>query len=364
MPRARASIFIGGLAALVGVLVFFAVWARPRPSLATPAGPSLARTELPLRPDEPAPQAEVVPAVTKQESTQPGERADAHLVRWYRAPLAGGLLMFPPSFSSADGQYDIVLHLNGNTDLVEESFGFAHLNAAIVILNLGVGSGVYEDRFADPAAFRLILSRAQEVMEARGLENARLRRIGLSGWSSGYGGIIKILQHGEFFDRIDAIILFDSIHCGYDPYSKQVKRDQFEPTLRFAKKAVEGRALLTITHSEIVTYGYHNARKTTDMLLEAVGVPRLATSEEQPMPELRSMWGVVPNKYMRPLPPLSEAHGGELHVRGYAGNGPITHMLHLVQMSTTALPDLVRYWGKNAKAPAGASESAGARRTL
>lgn len=82
------------------------------------------------------------------------------------------------------------------------------------------------------------------------------------------------------------------------------------------------------------------------------------------MPELRSMWGVVPNKYMRPLPPLSEAHGGELHVRGYAGNGPITHMLHLVQMSTTALPDLVRYWGKNAKAPAGASESAGARRTL
>ena len=26
------------------------------------------------------------------------------------------------------------------------------------------------------------------------------------------------------------------------------------------------------------------------------------------------------------------------------GTGPITHMLHLVQMSTTALPDLVQYW--------------------
>ena len=38
------------------------------------------------------------------------------------------------------------------------------------------------------------------------------------------------------------------------------------------------------------------------------------------------------------------AHHGGLHVRGYDGNGPITHMLHLVQMSTTALPDLVARW--------------------
>ncbi len=45
---------------------------------------------------------------------------------------------------------------------------------------------------------------------------------------------------------------------------------------------------------------------------------------------------------MRPLAPLSEAHRGGLHVRGYDGSGPITHMLHLVQMSTTALPDLGR----------------------
>ena len=27
-----------------------------------------------------------------------------------------------------------------------------------------------------------------------------------------------------------------------------------------------------------------------------------------------------------------------------AGTGPVTHMLHLVQMSTTALPDLAQHW--------------------
>ena len=67
-----------------------------------------------------------------------------------------------------------------------------------------------------------------------------------------------------------------------------------------------------------------------------------ATGQE--MPALRTMVGVLPRAQMVPLTPLTEVHQGGLHVRGYDGNGPVTHMLHLVQMSTTALPDLVAYW--------------------
>lgn len=272
------------------------------------------------------------------------ERADAHFDRSWRAPLAGGLLMFPPSFESADGQYDLVLHLNGNTDLVEQSYGFAGVNAVIAILNLGVGSGVYEDRFADPAAMRLMLSRAQSVMKARGLKNARLRRIGLSSWSSGFGGVFRILGHEEFFDRINAIVLIDSIHCGYNPHTKALKPEQIGPMRRFTEKAARGEALLTIVHSEIATYGYHNAHETTDFLLDWVHMRRRPTRVEQPLPQIEAMKNVVPNAYMRPLEPLTEAHQGEFHVRGYDGSGPMTHMLHLIQFSTTALPDLVHYW--------------------
>jgi hypothetical protein len=272
------------------------------------------------------------------------ERADAHFDRSWRAPLAGGLLMFPPSFESADGQYDLVLHLNGNTDLVEQSYGFAGVNAVIAILNLGVGSGVYETRFEDPAALRLILSRAQKVMKARGLKNARLRRIGLSSWSSGFGGIFKILGQEEFFDRINAIVLIDSIHCGYSPYTKALKPEQIGPMRKFTEKAVKSEALLTIVHSEIATYGYHNAHETTDFLLDWVHMRRRRTNTFQPLPTIEAMKNVVPNEYMRPLEPLTEAHQGEFHVRGYDGSGPMTHMLHLIQFSTTALPDLVHYW--------------------
>lgn len=301
---------------------------------------TLPATSSKALPNSAAPSAPVVAA---------SERADAHFDRSWRAPLAGGLLMFPPSFESADGQYDLMLHLNGNTDLVEQSYGFAGVNAVIAILNLGVGSGVYEARFDDPAALRLILSRAQSVMKARGLKNARLRRIGLSSWSSGFGGVFKILGQEEFFDRINAVVLIDSIHCGYSPYTHELKREQIGPMRRYSEKAVRGDALLTIVHSEIATYGYHNAHQTTDFLLDWVKVRRQPTRVAQPLPEIEAMKNVVPNDYMRPLPPLTEAHRGEMHVRGYGGSGPMTHMLHLIQFSTTALPDLVHYWGKPSK---------------
>jgi len=75
-----------------------------------------------------------------------------------------------------------------------------------------------------------------------------------------------------------------------------------------------------------------------------LGLHRTPTARAQPMPVLRSMVGVMPKAMMVPLTPLTEVHRGGLHVRGYDGNGPITHMLHLVQMSTTALPDLVARW--------------------
>jgi hypothetical protein len=204
---------------------------------------------------------------------------------------------------------------------------------------------VYEDRFEDPAAFDLILSRAQAVLEQRGLRNAKLGRVAISAWSAGYGGVLKLLGDERLAQRIDAVLLLDAIHCGYeDARSKRLKRFQIEPMERFARRAAEGRALFFITHSEIEPTGYLSARRTTDLLLDAVGVPRTSTSAGQPLPALATMADVLPKAMMTPLSPLSEANRGGLHVRGYGGDGPASHMMHLVQMSTIALPELARYW--------------------
>jgi hypothetical protein len=275
----------------------------------------------------------------------PGPRADAALAREHRSPLAGGLLTLPPSFASADGAYDLVIHLHGNTDLVEESFALAGVNAVVVILNLGNGSGPYEDRFANSLSLPELVDRTQTTMEKRGLAHATLRRLALSAWSAGYGGVLKVLEQPALAAKVDAVLLMDGIHVGYKPQSHDLLLDRLAPFSRYAEESVAGRRLFSITHTHITPIGnYAGTRETTAALLLGVGVPREPLDEHPPMPPLKSIDGVIARKLMRPLEPETIAHRGGLTVREYAGDQPEHHMAHLIHMAVTVLPDLVAWW--------------------
>jgi hypothetical protein len=281
-----------------------------------------------------------------------GGRADAALARERRSPIAGGLLAIPPSFTSEDGAYDVVVHLHGNTDLVEESFFASKVNAAVVIMNLGVGSGAYEDRFGNPASLPQVLDRVQTAMEKRGLARPRLRRLALTAWSAGYGGVLKVLEQPALAQQVDAVILLDGIHVGYQPKSTDLLLLRLAPFERFAKEAVEGKKMFSITHSNITPLGsYAGTHETTDALLRLVGVPRADGSEATTMPALRSIEGVVPKKFLVAMERESVARQGGLRVRGYRGDQPEHHMMHLVQMSVIALPDLVEHWSEKRVTP-------------
>ena len=299
------------------------------------------------------------PAPAAANATRSGsDRADASLARKGRSPLAGGLLTLPPAFASADGGYDLVIHFHGNTDLVEESFARIPLNAVVVIMNLGTGSGPYEDRFANPLALPEVLGRVQATMEKRGLRNPVLHRVALTAWSAGYGAVLRILEQPTLAEQIDAVVLLDGIHCGYRPYSTALQLDRIAPFERFARAAIDHGKLFSITHSEITPIGkYAGTRETTDALLQLVGVPRIPGGETPPPVTLTSIEGVIARKSLRPLLPRSEAHAGGLHVRGYVGDQPEHHTMHLIEMSVTALPDLEQHWA----APAGANEAPAAR---
>jgi hypothetical protein len=295
----------------------------------------------------PAAADEPLPAVTPAgEASAPAtDRADAALVRKGRSPIAGGLLTILPGFSSADGRYDLVIHFHGNTDLVEESYARLPLDAVVVIMNLGTGSGPYEDRFANPLALPEILGRVQATLEKRGLQHPTRNRLALSAWSAGYGAVIRILDQPALADQVDAVVLLDGIHCGYQPGTRTLIPERLAPFERFARAAMEGKKLFSITHSEITPVGhYAGTKETTDALLERVGVARTPGGETPPELTLASIDGVIARKAIRPLVPRSEATSGGLHVRGYVGAEPETHAMHLIEMSVTALPDLVRYW--------------------
>jgi hypothetical protein len=273
-------------------------------------------------------------------------RADAKLDRSGRTAFGGGYLALTPDFASPDGIYDVVIHFHGNTELVEQSLAYAHIGAVFVPQNLGVGSAPYEARFSPPAALPELLDRVQVAMERRGLAEARLGRVALIAWSAGYGAVLRILEHPEVAERIDAILLLDGIHIGRVPGRRAAAVEQVAPYERFARWAVEGRKLFTITHSDIAPDAYVGARETTDVLLRRLGVLRYAGGEEGEVPDIPAAEHVLSRELRVPLQPLTLAESGRLTVRGYAGDRAEHHVHHLLEMATIALPDLAAWWAR------------------
>jgi hypothetical protein len=323
-----------GFAAAFGVFMYiayprFATYAKRLTLLANFGSPAAA-----------APQ----PTASSAEPAAQGE-ADKNLVRQGRSPVAGGLLIVPPSFKSADGTFDLVIHFHGNTDLVEESIGAAKVNAVLVIYNLGIGSGPYEDKFTQQGLMAEIFERVKSTMGKRGLDNPKLRRVALTAWSAGYGAVVRTLEQ-PVGAQIDAVILMDGIHVGFMADGHTLDPLRIKAYADYARLATDGKKLFSITHSNIVPGTYAGTRATTEAVLKEVGVERTKTSVEHPMPVLSSLEGVVSKSKLRPLKQESEARKGKLIVRGYWGETPEDHMSHLMQMSVVVLPDLVEHWSK------------------
>jgi hypothetical protein len=272
------------------------------------------------------------------------------------ASIRGGVLFTPDSFSPAGSNYDLLLHFHGNTAVVRESAEVAGLNAAVAVINLGIGSGPYEEAYAVPGTYEALLDEIDHALAQRGVPSPRLRRVALSSWSAGYGAIGKILDVRRGTDPLDAILVLDGIHTGWlapgAPVNLFAHPGALNPMplalfARAAKAAASGALLFSITHSEIDPIAYAGTALTADYLLEvAAGGPVARTPEPEPPPHLalRSAEGAVAKRLEKRMVPTGEARVGNLHVRGFRGNTPEHHMAHLLQMSATVLPELVARW--------------------
>ncbi|WP_437803136.1 hypothetical protein [Sorangium sp. So ce693] len=273
------------------------------------------------------------------------DRADATLDRTAVIPIPDGIITIPAAFASADGAYDLVIHFHGVNDVVQAGFDRARLNAVVMIINLGISSGAYETQFSIRSYLPALMAKAQVALEARGLRGARLRRVALSAFSAGYGAVRGLLNQPGFTDKVDAVLLLDGIHTGYMPLDHSLDMERLKPFSRFAELAAEGKKLMSITHSEITPNGdYAGTHESTDALLKLTGAQRTRGpgADEQAIYDLT---GEASEAKLR-FAPLSEAHRGAFHVRGYPGTQKPDHVRHLTRMAETALPDLVRYWSE------------------
>ena len=294
--------------------------------------------------------------VPEPERTQPVDlselarhrRADARVVRDKYASIPGGVLFTPESLSSSDGSFDLLIHFHGNTKVVVESAVAAKLNAAIAIVNLGTGSGPYQQAYAAPGSYENLLAHIRSAVKRQGMENPLIRRVALSSWSAGYGAISTILEQRRGAEHLDAILVMDGIHTSYEDWNARALDERRLASFQEAADvAASGELLFSVTYSEIIPPGYAGSQATAEHLLSQAKLWGDLVRGPLSVPvyrKLPSMRGAIAKGDGEHLEPFSDVRVGDFHIRGYKGNRRGHHMAHLFQMGATVLPELAERW--------------------
>jgi hypothetical protein len=211
------------------------------------------------------------------------------------------------------GQFDVMFHFHGHEPVRKEWVRVMD-GAVLVGIDLGIGSGPYESTFRNPGVFQNLLRSVEaEVAKKTGNSAARARKVGLSGWSAGYGAVGEILRAQSGMQRVDTVILLDGLHCGYT--GKTLNAIQLEPFVSFARQAAQGNKFMFVSHSSIIPPGYASTTETANYLIE----------------QLRGRPQVVKPRPSDPmgLDLISRYDRGGFHVRGFKGNDKMDHCAHI-----------------------------------
>ena len=231
---------------------------------------------------------------------------------------------------STQKPYDLLIHFHGAPPVLETAFEKSGIDGVLVVYNWGVGSGKYEDAFGAAAAFGQLVTSISHGVRELCPTAAEPKRIGLSGWSAGYGAVWRILDRQADAARIDSVLLSDGLHAGFvgNERERQVNPAQMAAFALFADQAVADKRLFAIMHSTIAT-PYASTTETSSYLLDAEGVARLQVSQPGPRPDMEL---------------TSMADRGSFHVRGFAGEDKAAHANQLYAFGDVLLPYLRERW--------------------
>ena len=224
--------------------------------------------------------------------------------------------------------YNLVIHFHGREAARKQ---WVRNNSQIVFvgIDLGIGSGAYLDRFADPSELpRLLDSIDQKIAEKTGRKNFRRGSLALMSWSAGYGAGMRILSTPWGRKNVDAVILLDGLHTSFE--GTQLVTPKLEPFADFAQKAARGEKFMFVSHSSIIPPGYASTTATSNYLVWAVGGKPLQTSKQPALP-----WG---------LQQISSFKKGEFEMRGFQGNAKADHCAQFGLVDKVVMPALQQRW--------------------
>lgn len=245
--------------------------------------------------------------ILAQAPAPPGHRIDLG---------AEATLFIPEGYRPAGGRVNVVLHLHGAPSVIEPALVEVGWNAVLVEFNRKGLSSVYTKPFSDPALFPRLLDRAlAAVKEAKLADDPKSGWVVVSSFSAGFGGVREMLKVPAIYDRIDGLVLADSLYAGYagDPKDRRVDPALMAGFRRFAGDAASGKKSLLVTYSALVPDGYASTGETADDLVASLA------GESRPA---RDDWGPK-------LAMTRRFEKGRARIVGFAGATGEDHMAHL-----------------------------------
>ena len=247
---------------------------------------------------------------------------------WSRAPSMGQMIAPKVGGVRKDGGFDVIFHFHGHEPIRKEFVKTAQ-GVVLVGIDLGIGSGAYQNAFGTSQVFpKLLASVEAEMAKRSGNPKAHARKIGLSAWSAGYGAVDSILR-STGGKNIDAVILLDGLHTGYDNAQQHtLKVLQLEPFVNFAKRAAAGKTFMFVSHSSIIPPGYSSTTETSSFLINAVGGKPVKAKKEDVLG----------------LDMIRKYDKGNFHVRGYDGDDKPDHCAHIGLMAGVMKSYILPRW--------------------
>jgi hypothetical protein len=247
--------------------------------------------------------------------------------------VGGRVVSLPNGCRTVSHPFDLLVHFHGAPTSLEPTFERSDIDGVLVILNLGIGSGKYDEAFRYPGSFDAMLARTTAALHDMCPKVSTVNRIGLSAWSAGYGAVFRILDHEKDAKRVDAVLLADGLHANFEPggeWEHRIVVEQLAPFITFADEAVAGKKLFALTHSAITT-PYASTTQTSDFLLAQENVDRVPVNTPAPRPGMT---------------PRSRGDAGNFHVMGFDGGNEQAHCDHLHAFGDTLLPYLKQRWSR------------------
>jgi hypothetical protein len=278
----------------------------------------------PTAPPPPPPKPASLPPIPEEDAFVP-EEVDFE-PKWRGASFAPYLVP-KLDFAKEGGAVDVVFQFHAGM-MSEKDWRASHLKAVIISAAFGMGSAPYEDALRDPRRFGRWIDEVLGKLGASVGTPLHLRRLGIVSFSAGFGAVLKILRQG-YGDKVDALVLLDSIHTSYTKDHEPEMRG-LGPFVEFAGLAKEKKKVMVLTHSSIRTPDYASSTESVRALLGAVGVPVVPLS----------------GKNARGMEQIYRADAGALHAFGFGGEAAKDHMDHLGLVADMVRTYVAKRWAR------------------